>query len=88
MLWYFWLGFAQVTLISIQSRNYAQGRYVLSAVGSLFISLFWWITVHSMATYDTTYLDGFGYILGNAAGGVLGIYLHKRFTTKKDVNDW
>lgn len=85
---YFILGFTQVTLVSIQSRNYAQGRYGLSFITSLCIATIWWFTIHNMVTTNITYWDGVGYITGNALGGSAGIYIHKHFFRRKDTKDW
>lgn len=79
-MFYFILGFAQVALISFQSRNYAQGRYVASFITSLLIACVWWSMVHSISTSEVDYGDGFGYIVGNALGGVFGIWLHQKLT--------
>jgi hypothetical protein len=86
---YFLLGFTQVTLVSIQSRNYTQGRYVLSFITSICIASIWWFTVHQMVNQPVTlYWDGVGYITGNALGGSAGIYIHKNFFRRKDTKDW
>lgn len=85
---YFLLGLLQVTLVSIQSRNYAQSRYGWSFVTSLCIGSIWWFTIQGMVNQQLTMLDGLGYITGNAFGGSLGIYIHKHFFKKKDVKDW
>lgn len=82
-MFYFVLGFAQVALISFQSRNYAQGRYVASFVTSLLIACVWWSMVHSISTTEVTMSDGAFYAIGNALGGVFGIWLHQKFSKEK-----
>lgn len=81
-MFYFVLGFAQVALISFQSRNYAQGRYVASFCTSILIAFVWWSMVHSISTTTVSWIDGGCYIVGNALGGVFGIWLHQKLTKK------
>jgi uncharacterized membrane protein YfcA len=81
-MFYFVLGFAQVALISFQSRNYAQGRYVASFCTSILIALVWWSMVHSISTTQVDIWDGVGYVAGNSLGGVFGIWLHQKLTKK------
>lgn len=85
---YFLLGFTQVCLVSIQSRNYAQARYGLAGICSLLIATIWWWTVHSMSVTQTDLYDAVGYITGNTLGGMVGIWLHKRYASQKDVSKW
>jgi uncharacterized membrane protein YfcA len=82
-MFYFVLGFAQVALISFQSRNYAQGRYTASFITSLLIACVWWFMVHSISTSAADWGDGVGYVLGNALGGVFGIWLHQKLSSRK-----
>lgn len=85
---YFILGFTQVALVSIQSRNYSQSRYFLAFICSLCIASIWWYTVHNMVNTPVTFWDGVAYITGNALGGTVGIYIHKNFFRRKDTKDW
>lgn len=87
-MFYFALGFIQVALVSIQSRNYTQGRYGASFLFSMMIAATWWTMVHFIATDTVTIWDGVGYVMGNSLGGVFGIWLHKRFASKKDADEW
>ena len=82
-MFYFVLGFLQVALISFQSRNYAQGRYIASFITSLLIACVWWSMVHSISKSEVDMLDGIGYIIGNALGGVFGIWLHQKMSSRK-----
>ena len=82
-MFYFVLGFLQVALISFQSRNYAQGRYIASFITSLLIACVWWSMVHSISTSSVDWGDGAGYIIGNALGGVFGIWLHTKMSSRK-----
>ena len=82
-MFYFVLGFLQVALISFQSRNYAQARYTASFITSLLIAVVWWSMVHSISTSDVDYYDGVGYAIGNALGGVFGIWLHQKMSSRK-----
>ena len=82
-MFYFVLGFLQVALISFQSRNYAQGRYIASSITSMLIATLWWSMVHSISTTQVDVWDGVGYVIGNSLGGVFGIWLHQKMSSRK-----
>lgn len=84
---YFLIGFAQIFLVSTQTRNYTQGRYVMAFLGSLCIGALWLVMVRKVSQLEFSVFSGSCYVLGNAAGGLVGMYLHKRLK-KKDVEKW
>lgn len=81
------LGFVQVFLVSQQSRNASQARYLQFFLMSLVIGVSWGNLLHEFQGLLNQW-NILSYALGSASGGTVGIWFHKRFYPPKDPKEW
>jgi hypothetical protein len=67
----FLVGLVQMSLMSINVRNMAEG-YLVFLIGFTLINTYVWIYVVTTAIHSTKY-EKFIYAIGSAAGAVLGV---------------